>query len=455
MHRTFRVKARASGAQQRRLDDVLRASGHAYNAMLECWRTRYQMWRARHPGEAMPRDLAVNYTTLCRQITELRSVDEFWAQVSVTVLRGVAHRLDTTTAAFYDRCKGPGRRAGYPRFKPSARWRTVCVRDVSASMVQRPTEGAKWWRLAIKGLPRIRFEDRQGRIGAALDAGGAVKELRIVRTALRLEVHLVLNVGPAPTPVEHPERPVGIDPGVRHRLTLHNGERIATARPDRSRERQLRRRVSRADKNSNNRSRKRLVLTKHTARRAHAERQAVHRLAADLVARFDAIAMEDTPVKNLTGAAGARKRALNRRLLEQQIGAIKTILGDKAESASTQFVLVPAAYTTQTCSCCGALRPMPASVRVYQCGGCGLVLDRDHNAALNIYQAAFGGPPGGAHPVPERRVDADTSEAVHQRHTGIRLAGPRTGSSPTTTQDAPAATETAPEAVTMATERAA
>ena len=447
MHRTFRVKARASGAQQRRLDDVLRASSHAYNAMLECWRTRYQMWRARHPGEAMPRDMAVSYNTLCREITELRAVDEFWSQISVSVLRGVAHRFDTTVRAFYKRCRRPGARPGYPRVKPSSRWRTVTVRNASASMVQRPAPGAKWWRLAVKGLPRIRFEDRQGRVAAALDSGGTVKELRIVRTALRLEVHLVVDLGfEAPEPAEKPQCPVGIDPGVRYRLTLHTGETIATARPDPVRERQLRRRVSRAENDSGNRRRKRQVLSKHTARRAHADRQAIHRLAADLVARFDAIAIEDTPVKNLTAAAGARKRALNRRLLEQQIGATKTILGDKAESAGAQFVLVPAAYTTQTCSSCGVLRPMLAIVRVYRCDGCGLVLDRDHNAALNIYQAAFGGPPAGTLE-PGRRVERSTAARPCNGHTDTSPASLRAAGSPTTTEDAASHTGAASRAV--------
>ena len=372
------------------------------------------------------------------------------------MLRGVAHRLDTTIGAFYSRCARPGARPGYPRFKRSARWRCVSVHDVSPSMVRRPAEGAKWWRLAVKGLPRVRFEDRQGRVAAALDDGGRIKELRIVKTALRLEVHLVVDLGvEAAEPSQQPSRPVGIDPGVRHRLTLHTGERIASACPDRSRERRLRGRVGRAAVKSNNRRRKRAVLTRHTARRAHSERQAIHRIAAELVARFDAIAMEDTAVANLTRAGGASKRGLNRRILEQQIGAIKTILSDKAESAGTQFVLVPAAYTSMACSSCGQRRPMPANVKVYECGGCGLVLDRDQNATLNIYQIAFGGPPAGAQQSGRRVERSKPPGPSLDGRTGVRLAGLRATSSPTATQDAPTSPETPPGAVATASGRAA
>ena len=61
-------------------------------------------------------------------------------------------------------------------------------------------------------------------------------------------------------------------------------------------------------------------------------------------------------------------------------------LTSKAESAGGELVKVKPHYTTQQCSGCGG---MPATaiglgVRTYECGHCGLVLDRDINAARNI-----------------------------------------------------------------------
>jgi putative transposase len=49
-----------------------------------------------------------------------------------------------------------------------------------------------------------------------------------------------------------------------------------------------------------------------------------------------------------------------------------------------QFVAVNPAYTAQNCSRCGHRQPMPLDMRVYTCPDCNLVIDRDHNAALNI-----------------------------------------------------------------------
>ncbi len=69
--------------------------------------------------------------------------------------RGVIDRFDKTRSAFYGRCakrKAGGRiKAGYPRFKPCARWRSIAVPDASESMVKPPDEVCGRWRIAVKG----------------------------------------------------------------------------------------------------------------------------------------------------------------------------------------------------------------------------------------------------------------------------------------------------------------
>jgi len=60
------------------------------------------------------------------------------------------------------------------------------------------------------------------------------------------------------------------------------------------------------------------------------------------------------------------------------------ILRQKAEEAQRSIVEVPAKGTSQICSGCGQEVPKDLSVRIHSCPFCHLVLDRDHNAALNI-----------------------------------------------------------------------
>jgi putative transposase len=68
------------------------------------------------------------------------------------------------------------------------------------------------------------------------------------------------------------------------------------------------------------------------------------------------------------------------------------ILACKAVWAGKRVEAVPPAYTTQDCSGCGERVQNSLSVRTHVCTNCGLVLDRDENAARNILWAgqAFG-----------------------------------------------------------------
>jgi putative transposase len=65
-------------------------------------------------------------------------------------------------------------------------------------------------------------------------------------------------------------------------------------------------------------------------------------------------------------------------------GEFTKMLRYKAERAGAKLVEVKARNTSQLCSGCGEIVPKKLSVRMHNCPHCGLVLDRDHNAALNI-----------------------------------------------------------------------
>ncbi|NYZ73864.1 transposase, partial [Candidatus Micrarchaeota archaeon] len=71
-----------------------------------------------------------------------------------------------------------------------------------------------------------------------------------------------------------------------------------------------------------------------------------------------------------------------------------SMLSYKAESAGSRVTLVNPENTTKECSRCGTLTDKEPSERRHDCPSCGLSMDRDHNAAINILQRATGGMPG-------------------------------------------------------------
>ena len=140
-----------------------------YNAALESWRGTYRWWREHHPGEdeRFPLELRRSKYDLMKEFTGVRSDLPEWERVAVQVGRGVLCRFDRAVSSFYKRCKD-GAKPGFPRFKASRRWRTIEIPDATSSMMVPPESrgngSAVWWRLAVKGLPRLRFRTRAIRV---------------------------------------------------------------------------------------------------------------------------------------------------------------------------------------------------------------------------------------------------------------------------------------------------
>ena len=107
-----------------------------------------------------------------------------------------------------------------------------------------------------------------------------------------------------------------------------------------------------------------------------------HKTALTLLRQYDTISLEDLRVANMV-----RNRHLAKSISDAGWAQFRTILEAKAACAGRRVVAVPPAYTCQDCSGCGARVPKSLSVRTHVCPSCGLVLDRDENAARNIQWA--------------------------------------------------------------------
>jgi len=176
-------------------------------------------------------------------------------------------------------------------------------------------------------------------------------------------------------------RAVGVDLGVQNFAVLSTGELIPGPRAYRAALRNLRvaqRRVSRRVKGSRRRQKAGLLLARLHQRIRHLRGNHAHHLSRRLVSDFGLIAVEDLQVRALT--RGFLAKDIN----DQGWAEFLRLLGYKAEDAGIQVVAVPPDGTSQICSGCGAPVPKALSERVHHCPNCGLVLDRDINAARNI-----------------------------------------------------------------------
>ncbi|RLV75909.1 transposase [Streptomyces rapamycinicus NRRL 5491] len=205
-------------------------------------------------------------------------------------------------------------------------------------------------------------------------------------SAGRYFASFVVETGPDEVlPETTPE--LGIDLGLGHFAVLSDGRKVDSPRFLRRAEKRLkkaRRALSRTEKGSRNRDKARVRVARAHARVADARREFHHRLSTRLIRENQAVAVEDLAVKGL-----ARTR-LAKSVHDAGWSAFVSMLEYKAARYGRTFIRIGRFEpTSQVCSRCGVKDgPKPLHVRVWTCGGCGAVLDRDINAAVNVAKAA-------------------------------------------------------------------
>jgi putative transposase len=180
---------------------------------------------------------------------------------------------------------------------------------------------------------------------------------------------------------------VGIDLGLGHFAVLSDGRKIDSPRFLRRAEKNLKRRqqeLSRKQKGSKNWDKARLKVARMYARAADSRRDFHHQVSTRLVRDNQAVAVEDLAVKAL-----GRTR-LAKSVHDAGWSSFVAMLEYKAQLYGCEFHRIGRfTPTSQTCSACGSKDgPKPLHVRTWRCRGCGVWLDRDINAAVNVARAA-------------------------------------------------------------------
>ena len=384
IHKTYQVRAYTSAAGYDRIASVLLKCAQLYNASLEEWKAAY-----RYKGHSL--SVALSKFDQIKEFTGVRNDDpEFWGAISVQIGRGVLTRLDRSRQSFYRRVKN-GEIPGFPRFKPASRWNTIEIPEQCKTMVKKRGRG---YVVQVKGLPTLRLKK-----GLSLPPAQNLKSLTITRRGRRLWVNLIYAVEQEPMPLSN--KVVGLDMGVLDRVTLSTGERIRRRAKPNAKLRRAQQRMSRCRKGSRRWKQRRAVLSNLQDRERIRNRNECHRITTDIVRRFGLVVIEDLKIGNMSASAKGtteepgknvkRKSGLNRSIREQTWGIIKQQLTYKAEWASRRLVAVDPKHTSQTCSACGVMDRTARVGKRYECAFCGLLMDADVNAAVNILHRGLAG----------------------------------------------------------------
>jgi putative transposase len=315
----------------------------------------------------------------------------WWSENSKCAYQEAFRDLDRALRDFIKSRKGErkGKRLGFPRFKKRGKcrdsFRLTGSLHCSAATVTLPRLGTIATHESTRKLAR-RLGNGTARILSAT----------VTRIAQRWFVSFTCAVDRA-VPDRHarPGSAIGVDLGVKALLTGadSDGNRFTVAgpRPLRASLRKLRR-ASRAHarkvKGSANRGKNAARLARIHARVADIRADALHKATSHLAARYETIVIEDLNVAGMP-----RNRRLARAIADQGFGAASRMLAYKTAWNGGQLIQAGRFYpSSKTCSGCGAVKTkLLLSERTYLCTCCGLVIDRDVNAAVNLLHLAVSG----------------------------------------------------------------
>jgi putative transposase len=358
VRKTFKYKLMPTSEQEQAMEQVLWRCRELYNAGLEERKLAWEQCR-----------VSVTFAMQSAQLPAIKEVRPEYRDIHAQVLQDVLHRLDKTFQAFFRRVKA-GEEPGYPRFQGRNRFTSFTYPQVGE-------HGGAGLDGGILSLAKI------GRIPIRMHrpTGGTPKTVTISKEADGW--YACISCADVPVqPLPSTGNETGIDVGLKVFLVTAHGIVVDNPRHHRKAERYLKRcqrRVSRRKKGSHRRRKAVVLLAKA---HQHVQRQRAdfhHKTALALLREHDTIYLEDMRVSNLV-----RNHRLAKSISDAGWAAFRAILEAKAACAGRRVIAVPAQYTTQDCSGCGQCVPKSLSIRTHACPSCGLVLDRDENAAKNI-----------------------------------------------------------------------
>lgn len=309
-------------------------------------------------------------------------------------LDGLARALDNWNKARTGERAGT---SGFPTFKKrdnrrSCRFTTGAIKVVDDHHVQLPRIGRLRTKEPATKLRRPLEEDRARVLSATIS-----------EQAGRWFVSFGCEVERADTPAARPNEVVGVDLGVKQLAVLSSGEvdenKMALSRYQ-PKMAHLQRELSRRGKGSKRARRTKAKLARCHRTVVNVRRDVIHKLTSDLAEHYGIVVVEDLAVRNMsTSAAGtmespgtnvAQKSGLNRSILDVAPAEIRRQLTYKLAWRGGRLIVADRWFpSSKICSSCGRAKvTLSLDERTYSCEYCGLLIDRDLNAALNL--AAYG-----------------------------------------------------------------
>jgi putative transposase len=380
----FRYELAPTLAQRVSLGNHAGAARWAWNWGLA---VRHKVWDRR--GETL------TAVELHRLLNRLKRTPRYaWLyEVSKCAPQEALRDLDRAYANWW-RGRRSGRRVGFPRFKKRGR----CPDRFRVNGAIHVEQGA----VVLPRIGRIATKEPTGKFNGRILSATCRREADRWYCSLTVEA-----TRPDPLPVDGPV--VGVDLGIMRFAVCSDGASIDSPRALERSQRKLRRRaraVSRKQRGSRNRRKAALGLARLHRQIRNQRLDALHKATTTLARAKSVIVVEDLHVAGMV-----RNRRLARTISDQGWSEFHRQLTYKCGWYGSRLVVAPRFFpSSKSCSGCGFIKAkLPLGVRVFRCEACGLVIDRDLNAARNLAGLAEAGLVAGSSPETENACGAGSA----------------------------------------------
>lgn len=320
---------------------------------------------------------------------EKHEIAPWWKENSKEAYSTGFANLELAMKNFY------AKKAGIPKFKSKVLNDSEGIR-FTVNPRRLESDGRHFTVLTIGTL---RLHERAKKLSYLLKHGGRITNVTLKYSRARWYITITTRV-PFDLYTQYhllrtkkdKKKSVGVDVGLSHAAVFSDGTVVENPRSYDKQLKKLRRlnkelsRRKKYNKRTGEAPSKRYEITRSKLRKAYArvsnqERDFTHKLTKQLVDEYELIGIEDLNVSGMV-----RNKHLARSITHAGWGRFKSFLEYKASLYGSSVVKVGRYYpSSKTCSGCGVVKAkLPLSQRTFECDSCGLSIDRDLNAAINI-----------------------------------------------------------------------
>lgn len=358
MKKTYKYRVYANQEVLDKADTWLMLCRNLYNTALEQRITIYRQNKGR-----------ISCYDQIKQLPDLKIDFPEYMEVGSQVSQDVLERLDRAYQAFFRRVKNGDSKAGFPRFKGRNRYNSFTLKQ-------------SCWKLDGKYLSIRNVGKFKLKLSRPIE--GDIRTITIRREVTN-KWYVLFSCNNVPErKLPKSDKVIGIDVGIKSFLVDSEGNKIDNPQYFKQSEKLLRRRqrkLCRRKKESNRRHKTQILVAKTYEKIKNQRNDFLHKVANQYITQYDTIFIEDLNIKGMV-----RNHHLSKSILDSSWSKFFELLNWKAEEAAREVIQIPRFEpSSKTCSSCHAInQELKLSDRQWVCKSCGILHDRDYNAAKNI-----------------------------------------------------------------------